>query len=135
MNDKVFLDTNIVVYAHTDLDVSKQSKAQLIMKSQNSIISTQVLQETANILNKKLKQSWLDIGKVLDELANNTNVHINNETTVIKACSIADQYKFSYYDSLIISAAIESEASTLYSEDMHHNQLIENKLRIVNPFI
>jgi predicted nucleic acid-binding protein len=135
MNDKVFLDTNIVVYAHTDLDSSKQSKAQLIMKGQSTIISTQVLQETANILNKKLKQSWLDIGKVLNELTNNTNVHINNETTVIKACDIANQYKFSYYDSLIISAAIESEAGILYSEDMQHNQLIEDKLRIVNPFI
>ncbi|MEO6850923.1 MAG: PIN domain-containing protein [Mucilaginibacter sp.] len=135
MNDKIFLDTNIFIYAHTDLDLSKQNKAQLIIRERNIIISTQVLQETANILNKKLKQSWPDIGKVLSELSSNASVYINNETTIIKACLIADRYKFSFYDCLIISAAIESDATILYSEDMQHNQLIENQLRIINPFI
>jgi predicted nucleic acid-binding protein len=135
MNDKVFLDTNIVIYAHTDHNLLKQSKAQSIMIDQNPIISIQVLQETANVLNKKLKQSWPDISKVLAELILNTRVHINSEITVVKACQIANQYNFSFYDSLIISAAIESEAGILYSEDMQHNQLIEKQLRIINPFV
>nr|NQU91866.1 PIN domain-containing protein [Bacteroidota bacterium] len=42
---------------------------------------------------------------------------------------------FSIYDSLIIASALEANCETLYSEDLHHNQLIENKLRIVNPFV
>ena len=135
MSDKVFLDTNIVIYAHTDHDIIKQQKAQSIMTDQSVIISTQVLQETANILNKKLKHSWQDIEMVLNDLISNTSVYINNANTVIKATQIAGQYKFSFYDSLIISAAIESEASILYSEDMQHNQLIENQVRIINPFV
>ncbi len=135
MNDKVFLDSNIVIYAHTDHDLLKQNKAQSIIIEQNAIISTQVIQETANILNKKLKQSWPNISKVLSDLVSKTSLYVNNESTIIKACYIADQYNFSFYDSLIISAAIESEAVILYSEDMQHNQLIEKQVRIINPFI
>ena len=135
MNDRIFLDTNILIYAHTDVDLLKQIKAQLIIREQNITISTQVLQETANILSKKLKQSWTDISKVLAELTLNTKIYTNNESTIIKACYIADHYKFSFYDSLIISSAIESGTKVLYSEDMQHNRLIENRLTIINPFL
>lgn len=38
------------------------------------------------------------------------------------------------YDSLIIATALEASCTTLYSEDMQHGQLIENKLLIINPF-
>jgi predicted nucleic acid-binding protein len=40
----------------------------------------------------------------------------------------------SYWDSLIISSALESGCKILYTEDMHHNQIIEGKLKIINPF-
>ena len=43
-------------------------------------------------------------------------------------------YKFSYWDSLIVSSAIESKCSILYSEDMQHNQIINERLKILNPF-
>ena len=49
------------------------------------------------------------------------------------ACDIRDEYNISYYDSLILSSAINLKCSILYSEDMQHNQKIEN-LTIVNPF-
>jgi len=48
MSDKVFLDTNILVYAHTDVDIVKQSVAQKLIADSDSYISTQVLQELAN---------------------------------------------------------------------------------------
>jgi len=48
---------------------------------------------------------------------------------------IKDKYKYSYYDCLIISTALLNNCDTLYSEDMQHGQLIENKLEIINPFI
>ena len=51
-----------------------------------------------------------------------------------KAIALSERYKYSYYDSLIIAAALDSKCSILYTEDMHHNQLIEKKLRIINPF-
>jgi predicted nucleic acid-binding protein len=48
---------------------------------------------------------------------------------------IAEKYRYSFYDSLIISAALSSGCKILFSEDLHHGQLIEGKLKIVNPFL
>lgn len=42
---------------------------------------------------------------------------------------------FSFYDSLIVSATLESGFKLSYSEDMYHGQIIEKKLNIVNPFL
>jgi predicted nucleic acid-binding protein len=74
MNDSAFLDTNILVYAHTDFDTAKQLVAQKLIGDTQSFISTQVLQELANTLNRKFKQPWNDVANVLaDATANNTS--------------------------------------------------------------
>ncbi|EHQ26631.1 PIN domain-containing protein [Mucilaginibacter paludis] len=134
MSDRIFLDTNIIIYAHSDVDLIKQNVTQNIITSQNTVISTQVLQETANVFHKKSKLPWALIIETLKDIAYNNVVYINTQETVLLACTIADKYHFSFYDSLIIASAIESDAKILYSEDMQHNQLIENRLRIINPF-
>jgi predicted nucleic acid-binding protein len=134
MNDKVFLDTNIIVYAHTDVEPDKQKRAQAIISEGLTIISTQVLQETSNTLVKKFKHKWQDVVKVITEASLNNIVHTNASKTIFNACDIADRYKLSFYDSLIIAAALECECSILYTEDMQDTQIIEGKLKIVNPF-
>jgi len=134
MNDKLFLDTNIIIYAHSDHDIIKQGKAQSIIINQRTIISTQVLQEAANVFKKKLNQSYTDISKVLTDLVANHQLHINNSDTILKACDISLKYGFSFFDSVIIPSALESGANILYSEDMHHEFVIEGRLKIINPF-
>ncbi len=47
---------------------------------------------------------------------------------------IKKRYRFSYWDSLIIASALENNCSILYSEDMQHSQVIEDNLKIINPF-
>ncbi|MBW4578546.1 MAG: PIN domain-containing protein [Tildeniella nuda ZEHNDER 1965/U140] len=54
---------------------------------------------------------------------------------VTQALEIASRYGYTYWDSLIISTALASDCTILYSEEMQHNQPIENKLRIINPFL
>lgn len=54
--------------------------------------------------------------------------------TIKRACQIADRYRFSFYDSLIISAALESNCTVLYSEDLHDGQVIEGTLTVKSPF-
>ena len=71
MSDKCFLDTNIIIYAHTDLDLRKQKVAQHIIASESTSLSTQVLQGTDNILFKKFQFVWPDIQIVLTEATNN----------------------------------------------------------------
>jgi predicted nucleic acid-binding protein len=72
---------------------------------------------------------------VASEAIQNNILHVNSDSTILEAFRIAERYGFSFYDSLIISAALESGCNTLYSEDMQHGQLIENRLKIVNPFV
>lgn len=135
MSDKVFLDTNILVYCYMPSDAVKQSKAQNVANLPNVFISTQVLKEFANVLHKKFKLDWQTINDTLDELERNFNIHTNTSTSIKKACQIADRYNFSFYDSLIIAAALEVDCVILYSEDMHDGQLVESKLTIKNPLV
>ena len=134
MSDRVFLDTNIVIYAHTDHHLAKQKRAQQIISDENTIISTQVIQETANILHKKLKHPWSEVEVVLGDIILNSTIYTNTSETASKACFIASKYGFSFYDSLIISAALQCGVKRLYTEDMHHGQLIENQIVLINPF-
>lgn len=53
---------------------------------------------------------------------------------VIKALNIKNRYQYSYWDSLIIATALKTDVKTLYSEDMSHSQVIDNRLTIINPF-
>lgn len=135
-SDKVFIDSNILIYSYSDLFPDKQTKARkLINDVDNVFISTQVLNEFVSAFVKKLKAEWPDIMKSLDEITENYNVFINTPDTVKEGCKIAQKHHFSFYDSLIISAALECGCNILSSEDLHHGQLIENKLKIVNPFV
>lgn len=134
MSVRCFLDSNIITYAHTDLDLQKQQVAQQIISNQESIISTQVLQETANTLFRKFEFSWSEIQTVVDEIVNNNLLHTNTVSTIADAYRIATRYGFSFYDSLIIAAALEANAERLYSEDLQDGQLIDGALTIKNSF-
>ena len=135
MNDKIFLDSNILVYSYSDTELEKQHIARNIIAENNSFISTQVLQELSNILIKKFKKSFKDVGITINESCKNNILLVNSKDTIIKACNIADKYKFSFYDSLIIASALECNCKILYSEDLQHKQVIEKSLSIVNPFL
>lgn len=135
MSDSIFLDTNIVVYAYSDTEPKKQTIARKLVLENTSIISTQVLQELSNTLSRKFKKSWPEIMEAVKEVSLSNLVHVNSEATIQQAIKIAQQNKFSFYDSLIIAAALECKCSKLYSEDMSHGQLIEKQITIINPFV
>ena len=134
-NRIIFLDSNIVIYAYCNNNADKQQKAKDLFIEKNIVISTQILQETANTLYRKFKADFHTIRLLLEECVRNvSSLHVNTSETVFQACDIAERYQYSFYDSLIIASALEAECEILYSEDMQHNQLIEGKLKIINPF-
>ena len=135
MSDNVFLDTNILVYSYSSTEPEKQTIARKLITDSNSFISTQVLQELTNTVTRKFKFTYQDASNAMNECCQNNNLHINTEKTILEACKIAQSYGFSFYDCLIIAAAIESNCTVLYSEDMNNGQIIDNKLKIVNPFV
>lgn len=134
MRDKVFFDTNIIIYGYSSTEPAKKKIILNLTSSVNSVISTQVIQEFSNILHKKFSLDWNKILNAINEIAENSFVVVNNYKTITHACEIADKYQYSFYDSLIISAALDVKCKILYSEDLQHKQLIENKMRIINPF-
>lgn len=134
MSDKVFFDTNILVYSYSTTEPEKREIAQQLIIDSDSYISTQVLTELCNIVTKKLKFSYEIAQTVLDECCSNSNLITKTKEIIVKATKIASKYGYSFYDSLIISAALSANCKILYSEDMHHTQIIEKKLSIINPF-
>ena len=133
MNDKCFIDTNIFLYAFSTKDLLKQTIAKEIVLQPHSI-STQVINESCSNFIKKLAFDENMVTAFISSAYNRYRIINFSESLFLTGSDIRLKYKYSYYDSLIIAAALESKCTILYSEDMQHDQIIENKLKIINPF-
>lgn len=139
MNGKFFLDTNILVYTFDATAPAKQKVArQLVataLHSQQGLISYQVVQEFLNVATRKFSPplSPIDAGIYLDKALTPLCEFFPCMSYYAKALEISEQWKYSLYDSLIITAAMETECETLYTEDLQHEQTIQG-LTIINPF-
>lgn len=132
MPGKVFIDTNIVIYALGQASTKAHLAAPLFVGSPS--ISTQVLSETANVASKRLGLPVPEIRKLITSLEAMCRVEIISMATIHMALDIRERYGFSWYDSLIVAAALGAGCDTIYSEDMRNGQEIDGRLRIVNPF-
>ena len=133
MNGNIFLDTNVFLYAYSD-DLNKKKRS-LELLNLLCMISTQVLSEISNVCFKKLNFSEAKVSTIIKKAIDSCDTFIVNEATIQQAIFIKNRYEYSYYDSLILASALESDCSILYSEDMQHEQVIEKSLKIINPFI
>jgi predicted nucleic acid-binding protein len=134
MNDKVFIDTNLLIYYVAD-DIRKKNIVKaLLLDNENIVISSQVINEFMAVMIRKnivpLDQA-IEYGKAFMDMFEFGMVSKN---TIKSACLILTRYGFSYWDSLIIASALENNCSILCSEDMQAGQIIGNTLKIVNPF-
>ena len=138
-NSYFFIDTNIFVYTFDDRFPSKKSRAlaliQEALESGRGMISYQVVQEFLNVAGKKFKipLSVLDRRLYLEKVLNPLCEVFPSTEFYQRGIDISDRYGYSFYDSLIITAALNSKCTILYSEDMQTGQNIE-RLTIVNPF-
>jgi predicted nucleic acid-binding protein len=136
MQGKVFIDTNIILYLYSEDENSKQEIALSLLDSNDEvIISSQVINEISNVLFKKYKLSSMDVENAIQEIASNIKVINYNFQTQINAIRLKGESGFQFYDALIIATALEHGCSILFTEDMQHNQIIENSLKIINPFM
>jgi len=133
MHDKIFIDTNIILYAISTQDENKRSIAAPIVLS-NATISAQVINEVSVNLLKKMKLREDTIKKFIDSSYHRYNVVELTRNVFMRASELRESYNFSYYDSIIVSAAIIANCTILYSEDMQHELIVENRLQIINPF-
>lgn len=136
MSAKVFVDTNVWVYAKVEgSDKLKHKKAKSFFKNtQNQVfISTQVINEFYSVLSKNKIQDNT-IQKSIQQILSGVSLQVITIATIKKSWDIKIKYGFSIYDSLIIASALEANCGILYTEDLQHNQVIEDQLQIVNPF-
>jgi predicted nucleic acid-binding protein len=135
MSDRNFIDTNIFVYAHfQDSNTKSNIALELLETSPLLISSTQVLNEYYSVmLKKKIADNLIqDNIEIIIDIA---NIQVIQLTTIKLAHKLKLKYGFSYWDSLILASALESQCTQLYSEDMQHKQVIEKQLQIINPFL
>jgi predicted nucleic acid-binding protein len=134
-----FIDTNIFVYLFDETDDRKRIKAEQIVKAaletRNACISHQVVQETLNVLTRKLPSPMTaeQAGRFLENVLAPLWRIMPSPALYRSGLAIRARYGFSFYDSLIVAAALESGATRLYSEDLQDGQQIEG-LTIENPF-
>lgn len=134
MSGKVFLDTNIVVYLYSGDEPEKQAVALALIERNNPVVSTQVLSELANTLSRKFGLSYDVAAQAVAEVRDACTVIPVMPDTIAQALALAKKYQYSYYDSLILAAALSAGCDTLATEDMQHGQVIEAALTIHNPF-
>ena len=137
----VFLDTNIFVYAFLSGEPLKQAKAvQLIEASLGSgkgCVSYQVLQEFASVARKKfaVRMASADCKAFIDAAMQPMNRIASSTGLIHSALDLQDELRCSFYDSLVIAAALQAGAEILYSEDLQHSQRVRGLLCIINPFL
>ncbi|RUM98450.1 PIN domain-containing protein [Pseudaminobacter arsenicus] len=127
-----FLDTNVLIYAFTT-DPRAVTAEKLLAKG--CVISVQCLNEFANVARRKLGMSWEETHDALGAIRSlaKTILPVDLDTHS-RALRLAERYALSFFDALMLAAALQGGCATFWSEDMQHGTAIEERLRIVNPF-
>jgi len=135
---RAFIDTNILIYFSTGETSKGEITRKLLEMPKEFFISQQVLNEFAAVCIRKRLLSLSAIKKYVKEFDIYFNAALMNSQTVLNGLSLIEKYSFSYWDSLILASAIDSNCSVLYSEDLQHNQKIsfsKKHISIINPFV
>lgn len=134
-----FLDSNVLVYAFDTRDPRRNTIASTLLvqaqRERSAVISHQVVQETLNVLTRKLvpRLSAADARDTLTVVLAPLWRVQPSPALYARALALQERYTFSFYDSLIVAAALEAGCRRLLTEDLHSGQQIDG-LTIQNPF-
>jgi len=135
MNVRAFLDTNLIVYMYSETEADKRDIAYKCLNGNDCVISTQSLNEASNVWTKKYKLPTNTIKRYLQNVEQVCDEVITvQKHTVYMALDLKEKYGYSFFDCLMLASALESVCAIILSEDMGDGQIIENTLKIVNPF-
>jgi len=138
MSGKVFVDTNVLVYAHDTSSGGKHRVAQQLVEdlwaARNGVISTQVLQELCiNVRRKAPRPRSVEETKRLIQDYMDWDIVINDSGSVLRALALEERYRVSFWDALILQAAASADVDVLLSEDLAAGQRYGG-FRVENPF-
>ena len=127
-----FFDTSVLLYLLSD-DTAKADRIETLL-SARGVVSVQVLNEFAVVALRKLKMPLNEVREILDTIRAVCAVEPITVETHDRGLAVFERYKFSLYDSMLVAAALIAGAKIVYSEDLQHGQVIDNQLRVTNPF-
>jgi predicted nucleic acid-binding protein len=139
MNARFFLDTNIFFYSFDQTAPQKSARASELIRqavrSRNGIISYQVVQEFLNVALRRFAypMTAAEAEQYLTTTLRPLMAVNSSAALYVEALRLSSSYSLSWYDSIVLAAAIEGGAHVLYSEDFQHGQEFGN-LRIEDPF-
>lgn len=134
-----FLDTNVLIYLFDETDDRKRAIASGLVRdglaAGDACISFQVVQETLQVVTRKLDPpaTAAEAGRLLDEVLAPLWTVSPDPALYRRALELQERYSLSFYDALIVAAALEAGCTRLLSEDLQHGQRIE-RLTIEDPF-
>lgn len=132
-----FVDTNVWLYALVDSNDSRKShiaRDLLLTQSYTIVTSTQVINEICVNLIRKAGVREEVVRELTASFFRRYEVLLTTEALLLEASRLRERHSFSYWDSLIVAAALESKAATLFSEDMQDGLVVDGALTISNPF-
>jgi len=131
-----FVDTNVLLYAQDRRDDRRRGIAQAVLDelwaAGNGVLSTQVLQEVSNVATRKLQLSPETARRIVAEYAEWPVVETTAQL-IVSASVLHERHRFSFWDAMVVEAALLSGATTLLSEDLQDGRRIGD-LTIRNPF-
>ncbi|HET6469232.1 MAG TPA: PIN domain-containing protein [Geminicoccaceae bacterium] len=127
-----FFDTNVLLYLLSG-DQARADRAEELLAG-GGVVSVQVLNEFVSVAMRKLAMTLPEVRDVLAAVRTVCSVEPLSVETHEHALALVERYRFSIYDASILAAALRARCRTLYSEDMQHGQVIEERLRIRDPF-
>lgn len=139
MSADFFLDTNIIAYVFDPHQHDKRHKSEELvdkaLRTGNGCISAQVIQEFLNLCTRKFAKpmSYERAQSFLREVLSPLCKVFPTMPLFESALQVQERWRYSFYDALVIAAALEAGCGVLYSEDLQHNQEIA-ALTICNPF-
>ena len=137
LKGRIFLDTNVLVYAYDTRDAAKLSTARALLADDrlDPVVSAQVLGEFYVTMTRKLNAGFSEseVGDLV-ELLSDLHVVPLTRNLVLRATETSAASQLSYWDALVIEAASAAGAGVLVSEDLQHGSVV-NGVTIVNPFL
>jgi len=131
-----FIDTNIWLYAFIEgKEPEKTKKSRQVILDCQPVVSPQIINEVCVNLIKKAQFDEEPIRQLIDAYYEKYEIMDLDQSTLLVASQLRQRYSLSFWDSLVIASALQAQVEILYSEDIQHGLIIEDSLKIINPFL
>jgi predicted nucleic acid-binding protein len=127
-----FFDTSVLLYLLSG-DAAKADRVETLLATRG-VVSVQVLNDFAVVALRKLKMPLNEIREILETIRAVCAVEPITVETHDRGLAVLERYRFSLYDSMLVATALIAGAKIIYSEDLQHGQVIDDQLRVTNPF-